>query len=193
MATRMARRCGGEPAVRKGPWTLEEDLVLVSYISEHGEGSWDNLARAADGWYMQPTMTEPQGYGQGVTAVATGMVKSEAASSASQDDFPAGDCWYVPLKTEQPAYCQGAMAVATGVVKSERASSASASKKDVSSAPGAWYTQAIYPYHSELSSAHLGTAGVDASTPQLFSAEYTDSFWNAVNNFWETVPATGAF
>ncbi|RCV26357.1 hypothetical protein SETIT_5G239300v2 [Setaria italica] len=39
--------CAGEPAVRKGPWTLEEDLVLVGYISQHGEGSWDNLARAA--------------------------------------------------------------------------------------------------------------------------------------------------
>jgi myb proto-oncogene protein len=46
----MARMmCGrdGEPAVRKGPWTLEEDLVLVGYISQHGEGSWDNLARSA--------------------------------------------------------------------------------------------------------------------------------------------------
>ena len=39
--------CGGEPAVRKGPWTLEEDLILVGHFSEHGEGSWDNLARAA--------------------------------------------------------------------------------------------------------------------------------------------------
>jgi len=52
--TRVASRsCGrgsgsdDEPAVRKGPWTLEEDLTLVSYISQHGEGSWDNLARAA--------------------------------------------------------------------------------------------------------------------------------------------------
>jgi myb proto-oncogene protein len=46
----MARMVGGragEPAVRKGPWTLEEDLVLVGYISQHGEGSWDNLARSA--------------------------------------------------------------------------------------------------------------------------------------------------
>jgi myb proto-oncogene protein len=41
------RRAGGEPAVRKGPWTLEEDLVLVGYVSHHGEGSWDNLARSA--------------------------------------------------------------------------------------------------------------------------------------------------
>lgn len=48
--TTMARMiCGrtGEPAVRKGPWTLEEDLILVGYISQHGEGSWDNLARSA--------------------------------------------------------------------------------------------------------------------------------------------------
>ncbi|ONM39937.1 myb-related protein 305 [Zea mays] len=49
--SRVARSCGrgsdDEPAVRKGPWTLEEDLILVSYISQHGEGSWDNLARAA--------------------------------------------------------------------------------------------------------------------------------------------------
>ncbi|WVZ69534.1 hypothetical protein U9M48_018307 [Paspalum notatum var. saurae] len=45
-----ARTCGGagdEPAVRKGPWTLEEDLILAGYISQHGEGSWENFARAA--------------------------------------------------------------------------------------------------------------------------------------------------
>nr|CAB3477723.1 unnamed protein product [Digitaria exilis] len=40
-------RAGDQPAVRKGPWTLEEDLILVAYISQHGEGSWDGLARAA--------------------------------------------------------------------------------------------------------------------------------------------------
>ncbi|KAM0906628.1 hypothetical protein ACQ4PT_016649 [Festuca glaucescens] len=42
--------CGrpGEPAVRKGaPCMLEEDLILVGYISQHGEGSWDNLTRSA--------------------------------------------------------------------------------------------------------------------------------------------------
>jgi hypothetical protein len=41
------RGCAEAATVRKGPWTLEEDLVLVSYITEHGEGAWDNLARAA--------------------------------------------------------------------------------------------------------------------------------------------------
>ncbi|KAJ1264145.1 hypothetical protein BS78_09G240300 [Paspalum vaginatum] len=32
---------------RKGPWTAEEDHVLVNYVAAHGEGSWNRLARAA--------------------------------------------------------------------------------------------------------------------------------------------------
>ncbi|RLM99327.1 transcription factor MYB24 [Panicum miliaceum] len=34
-------------AMRKGPWRMEEDHVLVNYIAAHGEGAWNNLARAA--------------------------------------------------------------------------------------------------------------------------------------------------
>ncbi|KAK3410199.1 hypothetical protein EUGRSUZ_J02217 [Eucalyptus grandis] len=33
--------------VRKGPWTMEEDLILINYIANHGEGSWNSLAKAA--------------------------------------------------------------------------------------------------------------------------------------------------
>ncbi|KAL2500062.1 Transcription factor [Abeliophyllum distichum] len=33
--------------VRKGPWTMEEDLILMNYIANHGEGVWNTLARAA--------------------------------------------------------------------------------------------------------------------------------------------------
>ncbi|KAK8943856.1 Myb-related protein 305 [Platanthera guangdongensis] len=36
-----------EAEVRKGPWTMEEDLILVNYIANHGEGVWNNLARSA--------------------------------------------------------------------------------------------------------------------------------------------------
>lgn len=35
------------PLVRKAPWTMEEDRVLVNYVAAHGEGSWNYLARAA--------------------------------------------------------------------------------------------------------------------------------------------------
>ncbi|XP_043723726.1 MYB-like transcription factor EOBI [Telopea speciosissima] len=36
-----------EVEVRKGPWTMEEDLILINYIANHGEGVWNTLARSA--------------------------------------------------------------------------------------------------------------------------------------------------
>lgn len=42
---------GGAPEqadqLRRGPWTVDEDLTLVNYIADHGEGRWNSLARAA--------------------------------------------------------------------------------------------------------------------------------------------------
>ncbi|XP_054782622.1 myb-related protein 306-like [Prosopis cineraria] len=32
--------CCDKEGVKKGPWTPEEDIVLVSYIQEHGPGNW---------------------------------------------------------------------------------------------------------------------------------------------------------
>ena len=41
--------CGGEEELdlRRGPWTVDEDLILVNYIAVHGEGRWNSLARCA--------------------------------------------------------------------------------------------------------------------------------------------------
>lgn len=33
--------------LRRGPWTVEEDFKLINYISNHGEGRWNCLARCA--------------------------------------------------------------------------------------------------------------------------------------------------
>ncbi|WVZ96132.1 hypothetical protein U9M48_041805 [Paspalum notatum var. saurae] len=33
--------------LRRGPWTVEEDALLVHHIAAHGEGRWNALARAA--------------------------------------------------------------------------------------------------------------------------------------------------
>ncbi|CAL9104452.1 unnamed protein product [Musa textilis] len=33
--------------LRRGPWTVEEDIVLVGHVTEHGEGRWNALARRA--------------------------------------------------------------------------------------------------------------------------------------------------
>jgi hypothetical protein len=32
--------CCDQAGVKKGPWTPEEDLMLVSYIQDHGPGNW---------------------------------------------------------------------------------------------------------------------------------------------------------
>lgn len=39
-----------EMELRKGPWTVEEDLLLVNYVSVHGEGRWDSVAKCS-GFY----------------------------------------------------------------------------------------------------------------------------------------------
>ena len=48
------RTCGSfmaqseeEVDLRRGPWTAEEDLVLMNYIALHGEGRWSSLSRRA--------------------------------------------------------------------------------------------------------------------------------------------------
>ncbi|XLU97891.1 hypothetical protein S245_012231, partial [Arachis hypogaea] len=33
--------------LRRGPWTVDEDLTLINYIANHGEGRWNSLARSA--------------------------------------------------------------------------------------------------------------------------------------------------
>ncbi|CAJ1969645.1 unnamed protein product [Sphenostylis stenocarpa] len=33
--------------LRKGPWTVDEDTILVNYIANHGEGHWNSVARCA--------------------------------------------------------------------------------------------------------------------------------------------------
>lgn len=42
----------GVSEVRKGPWTVEEDNLLIQYISFHGEGHWNSLAKFA-GIYIE--------------------------------------------------------------------------------------------------------------------------------------------
>ncbi|TMW97909.1 hypothetical protein EJD97_004805 [Solanum chilense] len=42
------RRCGIiEEEWRKGPWTVEEDKLLIDYINLHGEGRWNCVAKLA--------------------------------------------------------------------------------------------------------------------------------------------------
>ncbi|KAK6929695.1 SANT/Myb domain [Dillenia turbinata] len=38
---------GTEEGWRKGPWTAEEDRLLIEYVKLHGEGRWNSVARLA--------------------------------------------------------------------------------------------------------------------------------------------------
>lgn len=33
--------------VKKGPWTDEEDALLINYVRDHGEGRWNSVAHFA--------------------------------------------------------------------------------------------------------------------------------------------------
>lgn len=43
----LSSNCSGEDdsELRRGPWTLEEDRLLIQYIERHGEGQWNLLAK----------------------------------------------------------------------------------------------------------------------------------------------------
>ena len=35
--------CCEKIGIKEGPWTPEEDIILVSYIQEHGPGNWRSV------------------------------------------------------------------------------------------------------------------------------------------------------
>ncbi|CAM8917531.1 unnamed protein product [Rhodiola kirilowii] len=41
------RPCCDKIGLKKGPWSSEEDQVLVSYIAQHGHGRWRSLPKLA--------------------------------------------------------------------------------------------------------------------------------------------------
>jgi hypothetical protein len=43
--------CDNSVGVKKGPWTPEEDIVLVSYIQQHGPGNWRSVPENT-GWFQ---------------------------------------------------------------------------------------------------------------------------------------------
>jgi hypothetical protein len=47
MAMAAATASEDEGDLRRGPWTVQEDMLLVDYITKHGEGRWNSLARCA--------------------------------------------------------------------------------------------------------------------------------------------------
>jgi myb proto-oncogene protein len=47
-----------EEGWRKGPWTAEEDRLLIEYVRLHGDGRWSSVARLA-GVYLTHLYIQP--------------------------------------------------------------------------------------------------------------------------------------
>ncbi|PAN29520.1 hypothetical protein PAHAL_5G231900 [Panicum hallii] len=189
---RTCGRAGGEPAVRKGPWTLEEDLVLVGYISQHGEGSWDNLARAAGlnrngkscrlRWlnYLRPGVRRGS-----ITPAEDAAIRELHASLGNKwskiaehlpgrTDNEIKNYWRTriqrrPAASAQQQQAYRAPATAAAIAASEGASSSSsASASHGSSAAGDWWY--VEPNHPEQGadrsqkSVAAAAAGVDSGS-----------------------------
>lgn len=41
-----------EIELRRGPWTVDEDVTLINHIATHGEGRWNSLARSAGTYFL---------------------------------------------------------------------------------------------------------------------------------------------
>ena len=57
MAAQMVMQGWGtveEGGWRKGPWTAEEDKLLIEYVKIHGEGRWNSVFRLAGGSIPPP-------------------------------------------------------------------------------------------------------------------------------------------
>ncbi|GAU13556.1 hypothetical protein TSUD_346600 [Trifolium subterraneum] len=50
--------CCERMGMRKGPWSAEEDHILISYIQTYGHGNWRALPKQADGQLLQQDYPE---------------------------------------------------------------------------------------------------------------------------------------
>ena len=39
--------CDNQYAMNRGPWSAEEDKILMNYVQVHGEGKWRELSKRA--------------------------------------------------------------------------------------------------------------------------------------------------
>lgn len=46
--------CCEKVGIKKGPWTPEEDIILVSYIQQHGPGNWRSVPTSTGTYIIYP-------------------------------------------------------------------------------------------------------------------------------------------
>jgi len=202
------------PGVRLGGITPAEDAAIRelhaalgnrwSKISKHLPGRTDNEIK---NYWRTRIQKKPAAAPKATTTTPPRQqtpAVSEGASSAAGDYYW---CSTKPDPDQEAAYYyqKAAMAAAAptaaaAAVSGEGGASTALTGQDSPTA-GDWHVQqsSRCPVYSELMSSaaagHGETAvGVDALTPlHWFSSQFSDTFWNAVENFWETKPVADAF
>ena len=52
--------CSLNEGLNRGPWMLEEDFFLTSYIEAHGEGGWKTLPKKAGNYRTMVRIGKPE-------------------------------------------------------------------------------------------------------------------------------------
>ena len=187
------------PGVRLGGITPAEDAAIRELHAALGN-RWSKISKRLPG----RTDNEIKNYWR------TRIQKKQAPAVSEGSSSAAGNYYWCGTKADpdrQAAYyCQkAAMAAASTAAAAVSGEGAGASTALTSlDSPTARESecriqQSSYcPDYSELMSSAAGHAetavGVDALTPlHWFSSQFSDTFWNAVENFWETKPVADAF
>ncbi|KAJ0054326.1 hypothetical protein Pint_00818 [Pistacia integerrima] len=81
-----------EMDVRKGPWTVEEDSLLMNYVTIHGEGRWNSVARCADAmrYVWMPRLLERI---QATTHSSTGQPTSNVTTTTTESTSTHADIY----------------------------------------------------------------------------------------------------
>ncbi|XP_008812482.1 MYB-like transcription factor EOBII [Phoenix dactylifera] len=177
-----------ETEVRKGPWTMEEDLILINYIANHGEGVWNNLARSAGlnrtgkscrlRWlnYLRPDVRrgnitpEEQLLIMDLHARWGNRWSKIAKQLPGRTDNEIKNYWRTRIqkKVKQGESFDYQQAMVTDETSTSNSTSQTNSVEDVGLQPSYAQTQVTNP---------------DALPPHFSSTESSDNFWS-VEDFW---------
>ncbi|KAI4999315.1 hypothetical protein ZWY2020_003904 [Hordeum vulgare] len=183
-------RMMGEPAVRKGPWTLEEDLILVGSEPEREELQ-ATMAKLPQAGVAARQHLAGGGHGHPGAPLEAGeqMVRDRQAPPGRTDN-EVKNYWRTRVHKKAPHQNQLRAQPCLATSEATSSASASASTSHASSTVGDEYTQTSFPYPelSWVAAGHREMVDVGASATRFFPSEFGDNFWNVQDNFWETLP-----
>nr|QNC43969.1 R2R3 MYB transcription factor [Freesia hybrid cultivar] len=185
-----------ETEVRKGPWTMEEDLILINYIANHGEGVWNTLAKSAGlkrtgkscrlRWlnYLRPD-------------VRRGNITPEEQLLIMELHSRWGNRWskiarQLPGRTDNEIknYWRTRIQKKTKSESSDYQNQMMVDDASTSHSAGIDEGMAQLSYQQMHMNNNTSSTSTDAFAAPMFSADSTENFWT-VEDFWTMQPLNG--